>query len=235
MGKRTDYAALRAGFGLARGLSDEFIQACERINPPIEAIHRLVTPNGQKTMDEIVRRAVADWQAEQPKPEAITNGAHPYRGGTPIRRVEFVAPVVYTIPAMDELKRRFSGYVNPAYEGIAFEPIKVCEKVSRETCEVEFEYVHLGHDASNDEVLAEIDKRGLRPALPEELLGFAEKYPDEQLKHPIVALGSVTSVDGDRRVAYLWGDGDGRGLRLGWVDFDWSGDYRFLAVRKVSS
>jgi hypothetical protein len=237
MGKRTDYAALKQGFGLARGLSDEFIQACERINPPIEAIHRLVTPNGRTTMDEIVRRAVADWQAEQPKPAgqdaAEPRNGHPYRNNAQTNsNAPFTAPVVYTIPAMDELQRRFPAYVNPDYKGKQFNPIERCKDVSRENREVAFEYVHMGRGPSTDEVLAEMDRKGLRPALYEELLGFAERYPDEQMKYPIVALGSETYVSGDRDVAYLWSGGSGRNLDLCRSDLDWNARCRFLAVRK---
>ena len=90
----------------------------------------------------------------------------------------------------------------------------------------------MDRDASTDEVLAEMDRRGLRPALYEELLGFAEKYPDEQRKYPIVALGSEADVGGRRRVAYLWDGGDGRSLNLGWIGSGWNDDYRFLAARK---
>jgi hypothetical protein len=90
----------------------------------------------------------------------------------------------------------------------------------------------MDRDASTDEVLAEMDRKGLRPALYEELLGFAEKYPDEQRKYPIVALGSEADVGGDRGVACLWRDGDGRHLDLGWIADVWDGHDRFLAVRK---
>lgn len=221
MGKRTDYSALKQGLGLARGLSDEFIQACERINPPIEAIHRLVTPKGRATMDEIVRRAVADWRAEQPEFIVQSNGNAP-----------FMASVVYVQPEFDELKRRFPAYVNPDYNGKRFDPIERCKAVSKENREVAFEYVHMDRNASTDEVLAEMDRNGLQPALYEELLGFAEKYPDEQRKYPIVALGSGTGVSGRRCVAYLWRDDDGRRLCLDWIASDWSDCYRFLAVRK---
>ena len=248
MGKRTDYATLRQGFGLARGLSDEFIQACERVNPPIEAIHRLVTPNGRVTMDEIVRRAVADWQAdlsavasakaEQPKPagqdagDPLPSNGHPYRSvPTNPDNAPFSALVVYVQPEFEELKRRFPAYVNPEYKGKRFDPIERCKAVSKENREVAFEYVHMDRDASTDEVLAEMDRNGLRPALYEELLGFAEKYPDEQKKYPIVALGSEAGVDGVRRVAYLWDNDRGRLLGLPWLGRDWRGSYRFLAVR----
>ncbi len=144
----------------------------------------------------------------------------------------FRVNVVYAIPAMNELKRRFPAYVNPAYDGIAFKPIKVCEGVSRETREIEPEYVHLERHVSNDAALAEIDKRGLRPCLPEELIAFGDAYPKEQRKFPIVALGSGAGVDGDRRVACLWDGGNGRGLRLVSVGDGWSVLCRVLAVRK---
>ena len=39
-------------------------------------------------------------------------------------------------------------------------------------------------------------------------------------------------MNGNRNVAYLWNDGNGRNLNLNWIDNDWNDDYRFLAVRK---
>ncbi|MEO5927844.1 MAG: hypothetical protein ABIO72_03935 [Patescibacteria group bacterium] len=145
---------------------------------------------------------------------------------------KFTALVTYVQPEFEELQRRFPAYVNPDYKGKRFDPIERCKGVSKENREVAFEYVHLDRDASTDEVLAEMDRKGLRPALYEELLSFAEKYPDEQRKYPIVALGSEALVGGDRSVACLWLDGDGRGLRLSWVDDGWGDHCRFLAVRK---
>ncbi len=146
---------------------------------------------------------------------------------------QFIAQVVYAIPAMDELRRRFPTRVDPAYEGISFKHIKACENVSRETREVTFELVHLGHDASNDAVLTELDKRKLRPALPEELLAFDAMYPGEMAKFPIGALGSETRVDGDHYVACLWGGVvNGRDLGLHYSGCGWNNLYRFLAVRE---
>lgn len=147
-------------------------------------------------------------------------------------RASFRIKVVYAIPAMGELKRRFPAFVNPAFDDITFVPIKVCEGVSLETREIEPEYVQIGRDVSNDAALAEIDKRGLRPCLPEELIVFGDAYPEEQRKFPIVALGSEASVCGDRYVAYLWHDDYGRHLSLYWVDGGWGGDYQCLAVCK---
>lgn len=149
----------------------------------------------------------------------------------------FRVRVVYVIPAMDELRRRFPAYVNPAFDGITFKPIKVCEGVSRETRKIEPKYVHLDYSASSEEVLAEIDKRGFRPCLPEELIAFGDAYPEEQQKFCIVALGSEANVGGGCRVAFLflWDDGDGRSLGLDSVDGVWDDDCRFLVVRKDPS
>ena len=44
-------------------------------------------------------------------------------------------------------------------------------------------------------------------------------------------LGSKTNVNGNRNVAYLWNDDNGRNLNLNWIDNDWNDNYRFLAVR----
>ena len=51
--------------------------------------------------------------------------------------------------------------------------------------------------------------------------GFAEVYPDEQLKYYIAALGSETRVDGRRVAAYLCNDSRGSALDLHWIDYDW--------------
>lgn len=144
----------------------------------------------------------------------------------------FSAHIVYNQPSFEELKRRFPTYVNPAYKGKRFSPIECCKGVSTKNRDVAFEYVRMHQYASTDEVLAEMDRKGLRPALYEEFLGFVEKYPDERLKFFIIALGSQTRVWWYRRVACLWLDDIGERLDLLWFDGDWIGNCRFLAVRE---
>ncbi|MFH1078587.1 MAG: hypothetical protein V1745_04915 [Patescibacteria group bacterium] len=39
-------------------------------------------------------------------------------------------------------------------------------------------------------------------------------------------------MNGNRNVAYLWNDDNGRNLNLDWIDNDWNDNDRFLAVRK---
>jgi hypothetical protein len=56
-------------------------------------------------------------------------------------------------------------------------------------------------------------------------------YPEEQRKFPVVALGSVAEVRGERNVPDLYRRGAERDLNLSWLDGDWIGSCRFLAVR----
>ncbi|MFZ2664225.1 MAG: hypothetical protein WAX66_02595, partial [Patescibacteria group bacterium] len=60
---------------------------------------------------------------------------------------------------------------------------------------------------SSEDAISEMDKYGLRPATLKELLSFGFKYPNEQKKNPIVALGSTWQDPGGvLRVPVLWFD-----------------------------
>ncbi|MFZ2804133.1 MAG: hypothetical protein WA001_02840 [Patescibacteria group bacterium] len=106
--------------------------------------------------------------------------------------------------------------------------------MSRQNRTVEVEYFKMERDdASTEEVLVEHDRHGLRPTLYEELIGFAAAFPDEQLKQPIVALGSVASGLDIPGVAVLTQNDCGSHLVLRWCDKSWRIDSCvFLAVRK---
>lgn len=98
---------------------------------------------------------------------------------------------------------------------------------------VGLELVHFGKDMSTEDVLVELDKRNLRPATLPELLAFGAKYPDEQRKYPIIALGSVWSDwSGGRSVVCLAGRAGGRGLNLRYSDRGWNDQCCFLAASK---
>jgi len=104
----------------------------------------------------------------------------------------------------------------------------------RESGEVELHIVHFGRDMTTKQVLAELDKQGLRPAELPELLALGVAHPDLQRKFQLVALGS--EWQGPRcRVFYPILEGGGRRrLSLGWRDpiNGWLDDCRFVAVSK---
>lgn len=146
---------------------------------------------------------------------------------------KFVATVEYRQPSYADLKKAFD-WVDEDYENAEFKVIDVCKGVSTENREIEFELVHLDKEMHTDAILAELDRLGLRPALCEELLGFAKEYPEEQRKFPIFALGSVCQDGDDHFSPYVGEDGDARYLSLSWLDdpSPWLRLFRFLAVRK---
>ncbi|MDO8510509.1 MAG: hypothetical protein Q7S15_02705 [bacterium] len=105
------------------------------------------------------------------------------------------------------------------------------------TVELEAKLFHFNRDIPSSEegvrLITEDDREHpWEPAKIEHLLAFGEKYPEEQCKYPIIALGSVGEVGGYRCVPVLYRDGVGRGLSLHYWDGLWSASYRFLAVRK---
>ena len=86
--------------------------------------------------------------------------------------------------------------------------------------------------SSSEGILKEMETVGLKPATLKELLEFGIKYPKEQLKHYVVALGSVWRYPfGGRHVPYLWGYVSERRLDLLWFDSSWDQDDRFLACK----
>lgn len=56
--------------------------------------------------------------------------------------------------------------------------------------ELEIELVHFGPQMTNNEVLIEFEKLGLRPAELRELQAIGEHHPELQREYPILALGS---------------------------------------------
>jgi len=82
-----------------------------------------------------------------------------------------------------------------------------------------------------------IKAAGWDPSKVEHLIAFGEKYPEEQRKYPIIALGSVAKIGGYLGAPRLYWAGTGRSLGLYWWDVDcsWNVGHRFLAVRKPSS
>ena len=94
---------------------------------------------------------------------------------------------------------------------------------------------HFDRTMSSEAVVDAIKVDGWEPSKIEHLLAFGEKYPEEQRKYPIIALGSVAEVRGFRSVPCLDRDDAERSLDLRWWDGGWDDSCRFLAVRKLPS
>ncbi|MDE2071576.1 MAG: hypothetical protein KGI70_02490 [Patescibacteria group bacterium] len=99
----------------------------------------------------------------------------------------------------------------------------------------EVKVFHFDRTMSSEAAVEAIKAAGFEPGKIEHLLSFGEKYPEEQRKYPITALGSVARVGGYRHVPYLYRYDAERRLGLFWWVNGWNGRCRFLAVRKLSS
>lgn len=69
-----------------------------------------------------------------------------------------------------------------------------------------------------------------QPGSIEHLLSFGAKYPQEQLKYPIIALGPKVETFG-RTVPRIDARGRWRRLDLSWWDRAWNEVCRFVAIR----
>lgn len=91
---------------------------------------------------------------------------------------------------------------------------------------------HFGKTMTSEQVISEMEQEGYRPVTIHELLALGITEPNLQREFPILALGSVCVLGGDRHVAFLCEDAGDRYLCLFWFGVDWSDYCRFGAVRK---
>ena len=109
------------------------------------------------------------------------------------------------------------------------------------TGRVEFEdtIFHFDRYISSEDAVKEIiaadPKNPWEPGKIENILAYGAKNPEEQRKFPIVGLGSVGEVNGDRLVSCLNRNDSKRDLDLRWWGAGWNASYRFLGVRKKVS
>jgi len=136
-------------------------------------------------------------------------------------------------PSYSELKKAFN-WVDGIFNTALFFPIEICKDLEPERDTAWFKLVHLEMEASTEKVLVELEKRGLRPALYQELLVHAAKYPEEQRRLSIAALGSVCRDlgEGEYWSPVIGSGGGDRGLGLSKIQDSWGDHIRFLAVRK---
>ncbi len=103
-------------------------------------------------------------------------------------------------------------------------------------CEVTVELIRFLEPVTTGEVLRELWKQRYRPANIQELLAFGEKYPESQLRAPVIALGSTfpsDPVNKPYQAPVLTKSGSSlRVCTMFWADEEWTPDERFAVVRK---
>lgn len=104
---------------------------------------------------------------------------------------------------------------------------------SRGTPINELRTFNFGRDVDLSEIPGLMAADGYEPADPIELLNYGAKYPEEQRKHPIVALGAVyVAPDNNRFVVEIRRRGKARSIALRGYVSRWSDHYHFLARPK---
>lgn len=175
---------------------------------PDDWFHRLATPEGDSVVADMAKVMQEAW------------GFLTYAIA-----VDYTKTVEQMVASV-----KCDGYVNPDINTKSFGDEVVVKKGAKEDLEVVL--LHLNREATSDEVLAEMERLGLRAATLAELLAFGAIYPEKQREFPIAALGSSCVLYGSRRVAYLWGNASRRDLGLDDLGGGWGAGWRFLAVRK---
>jgi len=120
-------------------------------------------------------------------------------------------------------------WVNPDFTDITAKNFSI---QGQGKLEINIELIHYCKSMEADEIIQDLDNRGLRPATLPELLAFGAKYPKKQREFPIVALGSIWLWGGSRVVAYLSSFCSKRRLGLPSWDGGWNDECRFAALRK---
>ena len=231
MAKR-NVSEIESGVGFFMGFANAIMDVVREKSYPFEAIYRLVTPGGRTTLAKMVDLAHTDWQAEQsisanPKPETKVEGNE-------LGKDEYLVPVAYSaLPSFAELEQEFGkGNVSDLFDGHHFEKHASCVNEDETPGDKIFLVKHFNQEIKSEAAIAEMDKRGYRPATHIEAYAFQRKNPELQCEFWIIALGSFAVRDVRRFVAVLRGGSDGRFFGCRWFGSVWSSDYRFLFVRK---
>ena len=132
--------------------------------------------------------------------------------------------------ALDEYDRTNNKpYINPDLE--KYMPYKTTE-----TENLVVMMMSLNKNTNCDEVLAEMDKLGVRPLTYEELIQYGIAHPSHQEQNEIIGLGSRyslgDSLQGGVRVPVLFKNVAGNSLRADRLDYGFTKESRFPVVRK---
>ena len=227
---RKNVSAIVSGAGFLSAVWTELDRAVRERGGSDEDMYRLNTPDGKSIIAKLADVIVAS----NDKRVDMVKSAYDH----------YTVTVDHTRTLADMIKAGMYDYVNRDIVEQNF-PIQRPDVIGAvagggpfrtqgvQITNTELVFVHLNKAATTAEVLAYMDKLGLRPARIEELLALGEKYPNIQRDYPFVALGSVW-VDSSRYrgVPYLYRYGSKRDLNLNWDETGntWNDICRFVAV-----
>jgi len=206
-------ALLASAAGWIGSFMESLVEMAEEAGMTLEDVHRLVTPQGKAVLRRMVAAMVAVMK------EAW---------GLPI--YDIIVDYSQTLEQMVAVVGCDSVNRNISSSNKDFTKEIITKKGIRE--ELKVVLLHLDRVATSQEVLAEMERLGLRPATLAELLALGAKHPELQREFPIIALGSSCTLYGYRRVASLWSYVSWRRLGLDYFDARWPEYCRFLAVSK---
>jgi hypothetical protein len=227
---------LKRGLGLVRGLQDGFMQTCERMDMPLEALERLVTPKGHDTWTAIGQVVIDHWHADQPKAQqAETVGGHPFRG-TPIGDARNVIEVP-DIDAMDltALTKSHCGlaYLDRDYAKWDFHRGIDGNPISGRGKRFEVMTWEPKRNVKSDEVRAYFKDRGFYGHTGAFIAFIKERKPKGCHASIPEDNGCWRSSDGRLYVPYSNFNDSDRGLGQGWLGCDWVSAWVFVAFREL--
>lgn len=216
---------IERGVGYLQGFLTNLMEIVREKNVPFEAIYRLATPDGRKTIEKMVDAAHSDWLAEQPKPRAQTGS--PYRGGVPsgdaLERITVPNLSAAELVAQAQSKRNLT-YLNPDLAKWGF----VTDEAGK-TYEVMVWAP--GRNVSTDDVRKHFPE-GFHGNTAAFIAWVTAKNPEGY--HASIPEDDRLFLRGDNLCAPHFNRGDrSRDLRLFCVDVDWSDGCRFVAFREV--
>lgn len=201
------------GAGMAASVWQKFEDAVERNHGLTEDLHLLAQPEGDSIINNVAK-------------QLVMVGA--------MQRNAYVVSVNYDLAHDAQIEEAKFDWVTD-YDGnlIRKNPTEHLYPVPTGIVEQRITLVHLGRDAKQPEIIAEMDKLNVRPVLSPEFLALTKAHPDLQRKFPLVGLGSVWVDSGRyRNVLYAYEYSDERRLNMGCDGGEWSERCRFPAVCK---
>jgi hypothetical protein len=215
---KKDISSIEKGAGYFLGFITTLMNVARQKVVPFEAIYRLGTEGGYATLVKIVDIAYTDWLEERP----LADG-------------EYRVPVAYDMPRdKGKLEAEFSknGVSELFYGNYEWKNHPSCAEIDQTPGERVMLVKHFDRRIKSEDAIAEMDKRGYRPATHLEAYAFAKANTELRHLFWIVALGSSAMRGDERGVAVLDGDSSGRVVDRIWFFRGWSSDNRFLFVRK---